>query len=230
MPNKTIYIRDADLPLWELAQTELGESISALFVKFLRERLPMIDAFVHIVHSTPPTLEGEPGFAVMFAPVGPTGNGGAMRPHYVRGWEQLVRFLRDIGFTEEAARVIDSDLKRQPSVSVRMNLARPLANTNFYRLQFKPDWVDAGKQSWPKITVIGVPLSAVTKQWSATFHDVDRCMNVVSQCLGSPPTQLAAIRRSLLEGRVTELGGSGGGVQFVVREDQLMQMGLTPAE
>jgi hypothetical protein len=34
----------------------------------------------------------------------------------------------------------------------------------------------------------------------------------------------------VLEGQEVELGGSGGGVQFVVREDQLMQMGLTPME
>src|ERR1700674_4657058 len=26
VPNKTIYVREVDLPLWELAQAELGES------------------------------------------------------------------------------------------------------------------------------------------------------------------------------------------------------------
>ena len=39
MPNKTIYIKDADLPLWERAQKELGESISSAFVDCLKERL-----------------------------------------------------------------------------------------------------------------------------------------------------------------------------------------------
>jgi hypothetical protein len=39
MPNKTIYISNADLPLWEEAQRELGESISSGFVEYLRERL-----------------------------------------------------------------------------------------------------------------------------------------------------------------------------------------------
>jgi len=121
-------------------------------------------------------------------------------------------------------------LRKQPSVSVRMNLARPVPSTNFYRLRFRPDWVDAGKQSWPKVTLMGEPLSADTKPWSATFHDVDKCLNVVSQCIGAPPPQLAAIRRTVLQGQITELGGSGGGVQFVVREDQLMQMGLAPTE
>ena len=39
MPNKTIYIKDADLPLWDKAQEELGESISSVFVDYLKERL-----------------------------------------------------------------------------------------------------------------------------------------------------------------------------------------------
>ncbi|MGA2713086.1 MAG: hypothetical protein ABSG41_08245 [Bryobacteraceae bacterium] len=39
MPNKTIYIKDSDLPLWNRAQRELGESISSVFVDYLKERL-----------------------------------------------------------------------------------------------------------------------------------------------------------------------------------------------
>jgi hypothetical protein len=39
MPNKTIYIKAADLPLWDKAQRELGESISSGFVEYLRDRL-----------------------------------------------------------------------------------------------------------------------------------------------------------------------------------------------
>jgi len=39
MPNKTIYIKDADLPLWNRAQEKLGESISSVFVDCLKERL-----------------------------------------------------------------------------------------------------------------------------------------------------------------------------------------------
>lgn len=39
MPNKTIYIKDADVPLFERAQDELGESISSLFADFMRERI-----------------------------------------------------------------------------------------------------------------------------------------------------------------------------------------------
>jgi hypothetical protein len=39
MPNKTIYVKDADLPLLEQAQEQLGESVSSIFAEFLRERV-----------------------------------------------------------------------------------------------------------------------------------------------------------------------------------------------
>jgi hypothetical protein len=39
MPNKTIYVRDTDLPLLEQAQEHFGESVSSMFADFLRERL-----------------------------------------------------------------------------------------------------------------------------------------------------------------------------------------------
>ena len=38
MPNKTIYVKDTDLPLLEQAQEQLGESVSSMFADFLRER------------------------------------------------------------------------------------------------------------------------------------------------------------------------------------------------
>jgi len=38
MPNRTIYVKDADLPLLEQAQEQLGESVSSMFAEFLRER------------------------------------------------------------------------------------------------------------------------------------------------------------------------------------------------
>jgi len=44
MPNKTIYIKDVDLPIWEKAQKELGESISSAFVDHLKERFERVDA------------------------------------------------------------------------------------------------------------------------------------------------------------------------------------------
>ena len=39
MPNKTIYIKDTDLPLLEQAQKQLGDSVSSMFAGFLRERV-----------------------------------------------------------------------------------------------------------------------------------------------------------------------------------------------
>ena len=229
MPNKTIYVKESDLPLWELAQVELGESISSVFAKFLREKLPVLDAFVHVVRSAPlkPGEEGE--FAVMFAPVGPTGSGGAMNPHYLSSGEKLARFLREVGLTEEATEQIVSDLQRQPSVSVRMNLTRLVATTNFYSLHFKPIPIEAGVQSWNKVEVVGWPISAGGKRWSATFHDINRFLSTLSDQLGSPEAQLAAIRRSLLAGQEVELGGITG-AQFVVAEDLLIRMGLLPSD
>ncbi len=42
MPNKTIYIKDADLPLLEQAQEQLGDSVSSMFAEFLRERVAQL--------------------------------------------------------------------------------------------------------------------------------------------------------------------------------------------
>lgn len=39
MPNKTIYIKESDLPIWDRAQQEIGESVSSVFVDCLKERL-----------------------------------------------------------------------------------------------------------------------------------------------------------------------------------------------
>lgn len=39
MPNKTLYVKDADLGLFEQAQEQLGDSVSSMFAEFLRERV-----------------------------------------------------------------------------------------------------------------------------------------------------------------------------------------------
>jgi hypothetical protein len=39
MPTKTLYVKDSDLPLFERAQHELGESVSALLADCLRRQL-----------------------------------------------------------------------------------------------------------------------------------------------------------------------------------------------
>jgi hypothetical protein len=39
MPNKTIYVKYSDLPLFEHAQELLGDSVSSMFAEFLKERV-----------------------------------------------------------------------------------------------------------------------------------------------------------------------------------------------
>jgi hypothetical protein len=39
VPNKTIYVKDKDLPLLEQAQEQLGDSVSSMFAEFLRRRV-----------------------------------------------------------------------------------------------------------------------------------------------------------------------------------------------
>lgn len=39
MPNKTLYIKEADLPLFEQVQEQFGDSVSSMFSEFLRERI-----------------------------------------------------------------------------------------------------------------------------------------------------------------------------------------------
>lgn len=43
MPNKTIYVKDTDVPLFEQAQELLGESVSSMFADFLKQRVGNID-------------------------------------------------------------------------------------------------------------------------------------------------------------------------------------------
>ena len=39
MPNKTIYVKEADLQVLDQAQEQLGDSVSSMFAEFLRERI-----------------------------------------------------------------------------------------------------------------------------------------------------------------------------------------------
>ena len=117
MANKTLYVRDSDLALWELAQQHLGQqSISALFAEFLREKvqtmLQTTNTFVHALRSAP----NSPNLMVMFAPVGPTGSGGPGTPNYIHE-QELVAFLEGRGVTHSAAVKIASELENAQSVS-----------------------------------------------------------------------------------------------------------------
>ena|ERR1019366_3669567 len=154
MPNKTIYVRESDLPLWDLAQALLGQSISALFAQFLRERVKMMDTFVHVVRSAPNTQD----FTVMFAPAEPPGSGGPLRPHYLHGAEQLASFLQTCGVDNDVASDIASDLQRQPSVSVRTALRSSLVRP-MYTLSFTPTCVreDSGALRLLRVDVVGQP-------------------------------------------------------------------------
>lgn len=112
MPNKTLYVRESDLALWDLVQAQLGQSMSALFAEFLRERLQTMNVFVHVLRAAPNSQD----LTVMFAPVGPTGSGGSASPHYIQ-YQQLVGFLEGRGVTHSVATKIASDLQKVNSVS-----------------------------------------------------------------------------------------------------------------
>lgn len=66
--TKTIYVKDPDLPLFEQAQEELGESISSLFATFLRERVANLTpaerrilGLVHEIAGKRESLKQSPG-------------------------------------------------------------------------------------------------------------------------------------------------------------------------
>jgi hypothetical protein len=225
--NKTIYIREDDLPLWAVAQEALGESISTLFARFLRERLACMDTFVHVLHTTDLVLENGQDFVVLFAPVRATGQGCAMRPYYVSGAESLVKFLTGFGVSQPDVAKIASDLETNSSTSVRTNL-QPYANSDSFRLYFRPTLIgdDTGGQRLLKVDAIGV--SASGRQLRASFHELNNLLDQLETLLGLPLAQLAAIRRSLGAGQVTELGGITG-VPYSLPESSLVELGMVAA-
>lgn len=69
MPNKTIYVKDSDLPLLEQAQEQLGESVSSMFADFLRERVAKLTPeenriieLINQISATRKTLKNLPQF------------------------------------------------------------------------------------------------------------------------------------------------------------------------
>lgn len=112
MANKTLYVRDSDLALWEMAQAQLGDSISALFAEFLRERVKAMNVFVHVLRSAPNSQD----LAVMFNPVGSTGSGGPGSPSYIHE-RQLPLFLEMKGVMRSTATKIATELQHAQSVS-----------------------------------------------------------------------------------------------------------------
>ena len=222
MPNKTIYVRESDLPLWDLVQAELGTSVSALFAEFLRERAKEMDAVVHVVRSAPNSED----FTVMFAPTKPNEGGSALIPHYVQGAEQVASFLTECGVVGEVAAEITSSLDRRPSVSVRTALSGPVVRPR-YTLWFNPTCIgDSGARRLLKVDVVGQPAFGGRNRWVAGFHDLDQLINALENVLGLGAPQLAGLRRSLLLGQYCQLGGRVASATRVVSEGQLLQLGL----
>ncbi len=62
MPNKTIYVKDADLPLLQQAQEQLGDSVSSMFAEFLRERMakltPEENRIIELINKIAAAREG----------------------------------------------------------------------------------------------------------------------------------------------------------------------------
>src|SRR3989442_1645330 len=116
MPQKTIYLSDADAALWEEIKGRIGEkSMSALFVEYLRTTLDAHDGFLHVLRAERTTpLERAP-YAAMFAPL--DGPGGFMQPRYCQGLEGLTEFLLELGLTAKAIENIKMALKTKDSVS-----------------------------------------------------------------------------------------------------------------
>jgi hypothetical protein len=227
MPNKTLYVRERDMALWDLAQAQLGQSVSALFAEFLRERVQAMDAFVHVVRSAPNTQD----FTVMFAPTAPSGNGGPMNPHYVHGAQKLVAFLEKCGVMCNVAADIASDLQTLPSVSVRTALPRSVVRP-VYTLWFKPTCTceASGAPCLLKVDVVGQPGFGGGNRWIGSFQELDQFLNALGNVLGLPAPQLASLRQSLLSGSDCQLGGRVPGATRVVGEEQLMQLGLVEEE
>jgi hypothetical protein len=221
MPNKTVYVRDSDLSLWKAAQAEPGESISALFAEFLRERLPKMDAFVHVLRCSPGSgSDGE--FVVMIAPAE---SSGPMKPNYVSGIEQVSNFLLAIDMPAGDIAKIEKELQRDSSATSRSILPRSVPTTDFYRLRFRSTRKDASGQETIEIDAIGIPVSGSKNQWRARFHSVNDLISALENKLGLPAAQLAAVRRSVLSVQETELGGVTG-APYVIAKERLVELGM----
>jgi hypothetical protein len=123
MPQKTIYLSDADAALWDQVKARIGEkSMSTLFVEYLRKTLEARDGFLHILRAEPEEPLRKARFAVMFAPLDVPG--GCMQPHYCQGLANLAQFLLELGLTERAVERIKALLKTEESISERLTLAQ----------------------------------------------------------------------------------------------------------
>ena len=120
MPTKTIYVREADLPVWEEALRIHGEkSMSKLFVECLKKELKSREGFLHVLRAEPGARTANAQFVVMF---GPLDANGAMKPHYCKGIHQLKMFLGELGLAAPAVSGIAEEVVACRSSSVRVSL------------------------------------------------------------------------------------------------------------
>lgn len=123
MPQKTIYLSEADAALWDEIKARIGEkSMSTLFVEYLRKTTDARDGFLHVLLAQRGAPLKQAPFAVMFAPL--ETDGAFMQPHYCQGLVDLTRFLQQLGLTEKANESIKEALKSRESVSERLTLTR----------------------------------------------------------------------------------------------------------
>lgn len=123
MPQKTIYLSEADAVLWDEFKSSIGEkSMSRLFLEFLRKTLQTRDGFLHVLRAEGGVPLKQALFAVMFAPLGDAG--GRAQRHDCKGLADLVQFLHELGLTEKAIETIKGDLKDQASASVQWTLTQ----------------------------------------------------------------------------------------------------------
>jgi hypothetical protein len=122
MPQKTIYLSDADAAFWDEAKTRIGEkSMSTMFVEFLRKTLEVREGFLHIIRAEPKQAK----FAVMLAP---SDSNDALQPHYCHGLSGLASFLEQLGLSVKAIQRIREDLKTEDSISERVALPQEKIN------------------------------------------------------------------------------------------------------
>jgi hypothetical protein len=120
MPNKTLYVREVDLPLWEQAKSRFGErGVSSMFATFLRENLAVREGFLHILWADGKNDFEKGRFAVMFAP---TDSEGAMKPHYCQGSRDLSRFLEKLGLASKGIDSILATIKQDRSAAEPLSL------------------------------------------------------------------------------------------------------------
>jgi hypothetical protein len=122
MPQKTLYVRESDLPIWEAVEKMIGEkSMSMVVIEALREKLGKpVDGFLNIIRANPGIPLRNSQFAVMFTPV--DSPGGAMHPHYCQNVDELKSFLAQLGLTVAATNNIMMELENEYHSNVRLSL------------------------------------------------------------------------------------------------------------